>query len=634
MEYPPAEQIERALNEWITALDVIQDPIFLHDKDFRIIRCNKAYQHYAGLSYPQIIGQFYYDVFPINDGPLPHCRRAKEDAHTDSAEDEVRVGSTLFRSRSYVVSSEAGTYLYSIHILENITDQKHAEHMLRQEKHFSEKLIESIPDIFFLIDKQGRLIQWNKRVEQLMGIAPEQLRHSSALQFVHDGDKEQVKHRLSETLADGNSTSEARLLTKNGIRHYALTTKQVVLPGGDAIIGIGIDITKRKNVERQILRERDFNRDLVETAPAIILVRDLKGRITRFNRYMETLSGYAFDEVKDRSWFELFIPETDREHAENLFQHALSDLPTNGYSNAIMTREGEARQIEWYDKRLQDAHGNTEGLLSIGMDITEQRKLLEQLELFHSLFDKSMDAVHIVDPETMRFLDINETACRQLGYSRETLMKKSVLDIDPNITPERTKSIIAGIDQDDNMRFESINRRRDGSTFPVEVSISITKVDKPYFLAIVRDISEAKASEAALNRANRALRTLSEGNLALVRATDEKMLLRDATRVIVEYGGYSLAVVHYVENGPDKRLNPVAWAGYKKQEYWIEDQRCDATVGGVSRPARRSGRGRRISVETSGAATAIPNGNKLPPCKATFQILPFPFLTTAGYSGL
>ncbi|MDP2761122.1 MAG: PAS domain-containing protein, partial [Sideroxyarcus sp.] len=84
-------KIEQAHQEWMAALDVVDDPIFLHDKQFRILRCNNAYQQRAGIPFSEIIGQPYYEIFPKTGAPLPCCLRAMEKAEEEEEEEEEEV---------------------------------------------------------------------------------------------------------------------------------------------------------------------------------------------------------------------------------------------------------------------------------------------------------------------------------------------------------------------------------------------------------------------------------------------------------------------------------------------------------------------------------------------------------------
>ncbi|MDP2851861.1 MAG: ATP-binding protein, partial [Gallionella sp.] len=112
----------------------------------------------------------------------------------------------------------------------------------------------------------------------------------------------------------------------------------------------------------------------------IVLVLDTQGRIVRFNSYLESISGHTSKECAGRDWFGLFLPKLNRESTRALFLQAVKgDIQTRGNVDAIVTRDGEERLIEWYDKTLKDADGNVVGLLAVGQDITERRRAEESL---------------------------------------------------------------------------------------------------------------------------------------------------------------------------------------------------------------------------------------------------------------
>jgi len=138
-------------------------------------------------------------------------------------------------------------------------------------------------------------------------------------------------------------------------------------------------IAERIKAERELRRERDFAESLIETAPAIVLVLDPDGRIVRINPYMEEISGYRLEDVKGKDWFNTFLPERNRQRMRRLFRRAVVRKPRAGEVEPILGKDGREREIEWYDKRLEDANGNLIGLLSIGQDITKRRKLEKEI---------------------------------------------------------------------------------------------------------------------------------------------------------------------------------------------------------------------------------------------------------------
>ncbi|MFT7859989.1 MAG: PAS domain S-box protein [Sulfurimonas sp.] len=716
-----AEQVEQALQEWVSALDVLDDAVFIHDQECRILRCNRTYQRLADLPFKEIIGQPYYKIFPKSEKPLAHCLTTIDDPNSTENEDDIVVDDTLYRSRSFAIRNEKGDFHYSIHILQDITrehadeeklkenemfiktvlenlpigiavnttcpqikfsymndnfpklyrttrkalntpdkfweevykdtdfckkikkqitedvesgdlsrmhwdnipitrkgeettyisaqniplphmdsmismvwdvtERKKGEDLLRNEKQFSDKLIESIPDIFFLINDKAKLERWNKELENVFDLTPEELQDRDALAFIHTADRSKITQAIEETFKVGYSTVEARLMTKSGSRYYKLTSKVITTPKGKGIIGIGLDMTERKEAEMQVQKERDFSDKLFETAPVIILILDPKGKIVRYNRYMEQLCGYPLKEMKGQEWFAHFLPKETQEKTKEVFLEAINDMDTQGTIDTMLTRSGEMLQIEWYSKTIKKSDGTTEGLLTIGMDVTKRQKTEEHLkeseEKFRTMTTSAQDAILMLDADG----DIsywNESAERIFGYSEDEALGKNLHNL---LAPERfhdahhkafAEFLQTGKGAAVGKTVELAALKKDGTEFPIELSMSaIRRKDTWGALGIIRDISERKDAEIALSRANRALKTLSAGNLALVHANSEEELLNEVTKVIVEVGGYSLASVDYADDGPDKPLIPIAWSGFEGKEYWLHDLCWKETEQGV-----------------------------------------------------
>ena len=109
------------------------------------------------------------------------------------------------------------------------------------------------------------------------------------------------------------------------------------------------------------IKEPNFAQSLIETAQAIILTLDPKGRILHFNPYMEAISGYNLQEVQGKDWFSIFLPVDQQQRIKELFLSAIDDIKTKGNINSIITKDGAERYIEWYDTTLKDAHGVVTG---------------------------------------------------------------------------------------------------------------------------------------------------------------------------------------------------------------------------------------------------------------------------------
>ena len=177
------------------------------------------------------------------------------------------------------------------------------------------------------------------------------------------------------------------------------------------------------------------------------------------------------------------------------------------------------------------------------------------------------DAIVSVDAE-QRIVLFNQAAERTFGYAAGDVLGRPLdllLPADARAAhPEAVRRLGVSAQPARRMGAGRVVRglRQDGEEFPAECFISQQASDgSRHYTAVVRDVTQQQEREVDLQRATRALRTLSRCNEALMHATDEASLFAEICRVIVEVGGYRLAWVGRVEADREQHVHPVAWAG-------------------------------------------------------------------------
>ncbi len=253
------KNIETAHHEWMDALDVISDPIFLHDKNYRILRCNLAYQVLAGLPLVKIIGTAYQEVFPISNPPCTCCRLNEREASTSN----IVVGDSIYRSRAFIIRNSEGEYVNSLHVLEDITKNKSDEDSRRcQEAH--EILTLSSPEIgTWEWDVGTGEFRCNQRWAEIRGfdlldIEPDV---SSWEKGIHPDDYNELQAKLADYFRRYSPLFQAefRVQSKLGKWVWVLCRGVIVQRGihGEPlrIVGTEMDITNRKQVEAKFLRQ-------------------------------------------------------------------------------------------------------------------------------------------------------------------------------------------------------------------------------------------------------------------------------------------------------------------------------------------------------------------------------------------
>jgi len=208
------------------------------------------------------------------------------------------------------------------------------------------------------------------------------------------------------------------------------------------------------------------------------------------------------------------------------------------------------------------------GLLAFHRWHVLTRVLKREEEKFRALLESAPDAMVIAN-RAGRIVLVNAQTEKMFAFDRSELAGEpiEVLVSDwAHVKPGESgqgdfPQVIA---QHGGEAFEMRGRRKDGSEFPLEARLGpIETVEGTVFSCGIRDISERKQAEQELRRLNRALRTLSECNQAVVRAKEESELLHAICQILVEEGGYRLAWVGYAEHDEAKTVRPVAQAGHE-----------------------------------------------------------------------
>ena len=195
----------------------------------------------------------------------------------------------------------------------------------------------------------------------------------------------------------------------------------------------------------------------------------------------------------------------------------------------------------------------------------QRSRLTEQLEAseaqYRLLFRDNPFPMWVYEPESLRFLAVNESALRQYGYGEQAFLQMSLKDL--LVDGARAEALQARPSRGPSGPSPSRHRRQDGREIAVEVnSDDIQFGGRRARLVLAHDITDRLEAVAEARRYSRAQRMLSACNEALIRAQDEATLLQEICRIGVDIGGYRLAWVGLAQDDAEKRILPAAAAGH------------------------------------------------------------------------
>ncbi len=167
--------------------------------------------------------------------------------------------------------------------------------------------------------------------------------------------------------------------------------------------------------------------------------------------------------------------------------------------------------------------------------VRAQDALGKSEERFRKIFDHSNDAIFVLDPEADEILDVNSKACSMLGYSREELLSMPITTIHPNEMPELLAFARSVFKKGSGWTNELTCLTKTGNTLPAEISASVIDIsERTYMIALVRDITDRKRAEEALQRYSEDLeRQVTERTAQLGRSEERQRVLLEINNAII-----------------------------------------------------------------------------------------------------
>ncbi len=430
------------------------------------------------------------------------------------------------------------------------TEVPHDE--LHSRLHQMETILSSVQEAIVWTDDAGR-VQWcNPAFARLVGRDRPHLIHSDLIEFlplVHRGQPVPIAlHPVTRGMQSLEGTAAYEFHLDSERLSVEISWTGVIIdpdPRGDrprtsAVLVIR-DISERKRLVGEILRAKRFIDGIVENLPLAVYVKDIHRdfRYVLWNRTAESLFGFPREQVIGRTAKDLY--SRDRAailHGRDL--EAVDDAKVLEIPEETLTLQDNRKVVvRTLQVPLYDPQGRLSYLLCIADDITQRKRaelaLRESQAQFRLLADQAGGDLIFIHDVKGKILDVNQLACRTLGYSREELLTMHIQDIDTQASLDQHDRIWEMMAPGEPVTLEGLYRSKRGQNIPVEIRVGMRKSQgQRIFLDMVRDVTDRKQIEEALQEAEEKYRSIVEnavegiyqcaphgqflsGNLALVR---------------------------------------------------------------------------------------------------------------------
>lgn len=266
-----------------------------------------------------------------------------------------------------------------------------------------------------------------------------------------------------------------------------------------------------------LTRERHF-RAYFENSMVGMMAITSSGNWLEANQRFLDMVGYSLDEVTSKKWDSITHPD-DRAEIASMFSSLVNGESDFASLDArFVHKNGSIVYGHITYGAVHDEAGEFQYVVTTVENITERVLEGAKLELFGRTLDGSLNEIYIFDAQTLRFTWVNSGARRNLGYALEELLGMTAVSIKPNFTVRSFLEFVEPLVFGDvsQLIFNTDHRRKDGSTYPVEVRLQFSSSESGnVFVAVILDITERQNTEASLTKAASLFNRSREGIVIL-----------------------------------------------------------------------------------------------------------------------
>jgi PAS domain S-box-containing protein len=448
----------------------------------------------------------------------------------------------------------------------DITDQARLQGQLAEERAYNRGLIESSVDGLVTVDENMRITDVNETMCRMAGRPRVQIIGSSFPAYFRERERAEEGVRL--TFQKGAVTDYVLTLQAADSRALPVSFNAAVFKDtGGKVRGIfasARDITAQKKLEADLQVSQTYTRSLIESNIDALMTTDPIGVITDVNQQMEALTGFSREELIGTPFKQFF---TDPQRAAEGIKLVLRESKVTNYELTARSKSGHETVVSYNATTFFDRENKLQGVFAAARDITEQKKLEQQLReqqnYLRGLIESSVDGLITVDPQGI-ITDLNDRMCQMTGYTRAELLGTPFADYftEPDRAHQGVEQTLeAGFVTEYALTLVSRTRRH------LQVSFNASVFKDPDgrirgIFASARDVTDRVRLEDQLREQQTYLRGLIESSVDGLVTVDPEGFITDVNEQMCRMTGF----------GRQELIGSL----FKK--YFTEPERADAGV--------------------------------------------------------
>lgn len=439
--------LQEKVNYVQALMDTVPAPVFYRDTKGIYHDCNRAFEELVGLSKEKIIGMTIHDFFDKDfadhyakrDQEIvrnPHIQQYEYAANNSRGE----IIDVLFSKTARFAAD--GTVDGIVGVIVDISDRKQMERELKKEFNYVQALMDTMPAPVFYRDTKGIYHDCNRAFEELVGLSKDDIIGKNIHDFF---EKDLADHyaMMDRRIVENPHVQryEYEINNSNGERSDVLFSKTARFAADgtvDGIVGVIMDISDRKKMERELIEEINFVQALKDTIPAPVFYRDIQGIYHDCNKAFEELVGLSKDDIIGKTIHDFFNKDLADVYTRK-DQEIIRNPHVQQYEYAINNSKGEIIDVLFSKTALFKADGSVAGVVGVILDISNRKQMEKQLmesELkLRTLADFTYDWESWIGPDG-NFIYISPSCERITGYPVDDFYKSPYDALQKIVHPE------------------------------------------------------------------------------------------------------------------------------------------------------------------------------------------------------